>query len=142
MSRVFRHSSPVVPEDITPLTAEVDPTAPGYGDHLGFDKILRRCGLAWTTFLAELGGFDEGVIVPRLSVDYLSEVGLGTLDVDVAVLTIGRTSFTVRCTVSQAGTPAASVDVVLVSFGYDVKTALPLTGGQRAALEQHLSPSD
>jgi hypothetical protein len=53
---MYRQSSVVTPADITPLVAEVDPTAPGYGHQLTFDKILRRGGLAWTTFLGELSG--------------------------------------------------------------------------------------
>ena len=136
----MRHTTSVTPDDIRPLIHDVDPTAPGYGDHLSFDAILRRCGLAWTAFLNELDGFGGGVIVPRLSVDYLSEVHTGTLDIDVAVVRIGTTSFTVRCAVSQDGRPAASVDVVLVSFGYDERTPLPLTEGQRTQLERVTVP--
>jgi acyl-CoA thioester hydrolase len=136
----MRHTSSVTPDDIRPLTAEVDPTAPGYGNHLSFDAILRRCGLAWTTFLGELGDFGGGVIVPRLTVDYLSEVHVGTLDIDVSVIRIGTSSFTVRCAVSQDGRPAASVDVVLVRFGYDERRPLPLSEAQRRQLERVTVP--
>ena len=131
---MYRHSSTVTDADIRPLTQEVDPTAPGYGNHLSFDAILRRCGLAWTTFLNDLGGFGSGVIVPRLSVDYLSEVNLGSLDIDVSVTKVGTTSFTVRCAVSQDGRPCANVDVVLVCFDYTGRTPVPLTPEQRSAL--------
>lgn len=141
----MRHSSTVSDDDIRPLTAEVDPTAPGYGNHLTFDAILRRCGLAWTTFLNQLGGFGAGaggVIVPRLSVDYLSEVDRGSLDIDVHVTKVGRTSFTVRCAVSQEGRPCAVVDVVLVSFDYDGRTPRPLTEQQRSLLAAHRADQD
>ena len=134
----MRYSSQVTDADIQPLTAEVDPTAPGYGNHLSFDAILRRCGLAWTTFLNGLDGFGRGVIVPRLSVDYRSEVDRGSLDIDVQVARIGTTSFTVRCSVSQDGRPCADVDVVLVCFDYDGRRAVPLTAEQRAHLGAHL----
>lgn len=127
-------TSTVTADDIQPLTREVDPTAPGYGNHLSFDAILRRCGLAWTTFLNELGGFGSGVIVPRLSVDYLSEVSTGSLDIEVSVLRVGTTSFTVLCAVSQDGRPCARVEVVLVCFDYGGRAAIPLTAEQRAAL--------
>lgn len=90
---MYRHSSAVTDADIEPLMADVDPTAPGYGRHLTFDRILRRCGIAWMTFLDSLGEFGTGVIVPRLEVDYAREVEVGTLDVDVRVLAVGRTSF-------------------------------------------------
>lgn len=130
----MRHSSTVTDDDIRPLTREVDPTAPGYGNHLSFDAILRRCGLAWTTFLNGLGGFGSGVIVPRLSVDYLSEVSTGSLDIDVSVTRVGTTSFTVLCAVSQDGRPCARVDVVLVCFDYAGRRPVPLTAEQRAAL--------
>jgi acyl-CoA thioesterase FadM len=135
---VYRHSSTVTADDTLPLVHDVDPTAPGYGHHLSFDRILRRCGLAWTTFLQDLGSFGDGVIVPRLEVDYLSEVHEGGLDVDVAVLKVGRTSFRIRCAVSQDGRPAATVEVVLVSFAYDSRAPLPLTGEQRERLEPYL----
>lgn len=127
-------TSKVTPDDIRPLTKELDPTAPGYGNHLSFDAILRRCGLAWTSFLNDLGGFGSGIIVPRLSVDYLSEVSTGTLDIDVSVVRVGTTSFTVLCTVSQDGRPCARVEVVLVCFDYTGRAAVPLTAEQRAAL--------
>lgn len=134
---MIRHRSTVTEDDIRPLTAEVDPTAPGYGNHLSFDAILRRCGIAWTTFLHELPGFGTGVIVPRLEVDYLREVDLGALDIDVRVMKVGTTSFTVRCTVTQQGRRCADVDVVLVSFDYDGRTPRPLTEDQRLALQAH-----
>ncbi|MGB8652565.1 MAG: thioesterase family protein [Mycobacteriales bacterium] len=136
---MLRHSTTVTPEDIRPLAADVDPTAPGYGEHLGFDRILRRCGLAWMAFLDEVGGFGDGVIVPRLEVDYLREVHVGTLDVDVTLLSVGRTSFRLRLDVSQDGEQAAAVEVVLVQFGYVERTPIPLSPSQRAALEQHLA---
>ena len=133
----MQHSSTVSDDDIRPLTAEVDPTAPGYGNHLSFDAILRRCGIAWTTFLHELPGFGTGVIVPRLQVDYLREVDVGPLDIDVRVTKVGTTSFRVRCTVTQLDRRCAEVDVVLVSFDYDGRTPVPLTDDQRELLGLH-----
>lgn len=143
---MYRTSSDVTPEDTRPLAAELDaalgdmegfdPTAPGYGHHLPFDRILRRCGLAWTEYLRTLDGFDgSGLICPRLEVDYHAEVGVGTLDVDVTVTDVGRTSFRLRHHVSQDGRPAATVDVVLVCFSYETRTAVPLTDQQRQSLE-------
>lgn len=135
---MYRHSSDVTDADIEPLRTAVDPTAPGYGRHLTFDRILRRCGIAWMTFLDSLGEFGTGVIVPRLEVDYAREVEVGSLDVDVRVLAIGRTSFRLECAASQAGRQAAAVHVVIVSFGYDERTPVPLTDAQRTALTAHL----
>ncbi len=134
---VFRTSTSVTPEDTRPLIADIDPTAPGYGNHLSFDRILRRCGLAWTEFLNALGSFDGGVICPHLSVDYLSEVSEGTLDVDVVVMSVGGSSFRVLCTVFQDDRLAARVEVVLVSFSYDDRSAVALTERQRADLHAH-----
>ena len=135
---MFRTSTPVTREDTRPLVHDLDPTAPGYGNHLAFDRILRRCGLAWTQFLQSLDGFDgRGVICPRLEVDYHREVDVGTLEVDVTVLSVGRTSFRLRCAVTQQGEQAATVDVVLVCFSYDDRQPVPLTAVQRASLEQH-----
>lgn len=134
---MFRSTTSVTPEDTRPLIADVDPTAPGYGNHLSFDRILRRCGLAWTEFLNSLGSFDGGVICPHLSVDYLGEVHEGSLNVEVAVLSVGGSSFRVLCTVLQEEAVAARVEVVLVSFSYASRSAERLTDRQRADLHAH-----
>lgn len=115
----------------------MDPTAPGYGSHLNFDQILRRCGQAWIVFLAEVG-FEGGVLVPRVEVDYLAEVGLGALDVAVSVLALGHTSFRLQLDVAQAGVVAASAQAVLVSYDYGGRAPQALTAAQRAALAPHL----
>lgn len=131
---MFRSTTSVTPEDTRPLITDVDPTAPGYGHHLSFDRILRRCGLAWIAFLNSTGEFEGGVICPHLSVDYLAEIGEGSLDVDVTVVSVGRTSFRLLCTVQQAGVVAAKVNVALVSYDYTSRAAVPLTTGQVSAL--------
>lgn len=136
---MLTHRSDVQTSDLGTLAAEVDPTAPGTGHHLNFDAILRRCGHAWMALLAELG-FGTGVISPRVEVDYHREVGAGPLEVDVVVLSIGRTSFRVGLTVRQHGEVAASAQAVLVTFDYATRTALPLTDAQREGLGRHVVP--
>ncbi len=148
---MYRHSTDVVAEDLRPLTDDLsadgrllpdderavpDPTAPGRSEHLNFDRILRRCGYAWMAFLATAGDgvFGTAVIVPRLEVDYLAEVRSGTLDVDVSVLDVGRSSFRLLLAVSQAGIAAANVQVVLVVFDYADGRPVPLSAEQRAFL--------
>lgn len=132
------HLSEVVPEDLRSLAAEVDPTAPGFGSHLNFDQILRRCGHAWIDFLGAVG-FEGGVIVPRVEVDYVREVGLGPLQVDVRVLRLGGTSFRLGLEVSQRGAVAARAEAVLVRYDYATRRPLPLTDAQRALLQPHLA---
>lgn len=135
---MYRHTSDVVQEDLRSLAAEIDPTAPGYASHLNFDQILRRCGHAWIAFLGSLDGLlGTGMIVPRVEVDYHREVDLGALEIDVVVLTLGRTSFRLGLTVRQAGEVATTVEVVLVMFDYAGRTPQLLTESQRAALEAH-----
>lgn len=134
---MFRHATPVHDADLGTLAAELDPTAPGGGRHLNFDVILRRCGHAWMALLTQLGCFGDGVIVPRLEVDYHREVGVGELVVEVVVLSVGRTSFRLGLDVLQHGERAAHAEVVLVTFDYDGKTPLELSEAQRAALQQH-----
>jgi acyl-CoA thioesterase FadM len=56
------------------------------------------------------------------------------------VIRIGTSSFTVRCAVSQDARPAASVDVVLVRYGYDERKPLPLSPQQRVQLERVTVP--
>jgi acyl-CoA thioesterase FadM len=138
MGAVFTHRSEVTRQDIElpTLASEADPTAPGLGVHLMFDRILRRCGIAWSAYLLELGVGLEGMqtIVPRIEADYLTEVGVGLLEVDVVPVSVGRTSFRLHCTVRQDGRDAASVHVVFVSFDYDEREPRPLTHEQRVAL--------
>lgn len=130
---MFRHESEVRPHDLR--RHEVDPTAPQRGAHYNFDQILWRCGEAWIAMLASTGAFDTGVILPRLEVDFLREVGVGDFVVDVVVLSVGRTSFRMRLDVRQAGERVATVQAVLVSFDYEGGTPQPLTDAQRTALE-------
>ena len=134
----FSHRSEVVHDDLRSLAAEVDPTAPGFGSHLNFDQILRRCGHAWIAFLAEVG-FDGGVIVPRVEVDYLAEVSLGPLRVSVEVASLGRTSFRLRMVVQQGEQVAARAEAVLVRFDYATRAPQPLDDAQRAALLPHVA---
>ena len=111
----------------------LDPTAPGRGAHLTFDRILGRCGDAWLAFLRDQGVGDE-IICPRLEIDYLREVGAGELRIDITVLSVGRSSFRLRLDVEQAGTKAAGAEVVLVAFDYGKGASVPLTESQRTAL--------
>ncbi|HUR52276.1 MAG TPA: thioesterase family protein [Mycobacteriales bacterium] len=134
---MFTHTSEVLPEDVSVIGGRLDPTAPGRGAHLTFDRILGRCGEAWLAFLTDLGGFGVEIICPRVEVDYLHEVGAGDLQVDVAVLSVGRTSFRLRLALAQHGRPVANAQVVLVAFDYTGGSSVPLTATQRAALEAH-----
>jgi acyl-CoA thioesterase FadM len=133
---VYTWTSQVLPEDISVIGGVLDPTAPGRGAHLTFDRILGRCGEAWIAFLADLGGFGTEIICPRVEVDYLREVGAGDLAIDVDVLHVGRSSFRLGMTVLQGGERAAHAEVVLVAFDYSAGSSQPLTEGQRAALSE------
>lgn len=136
---MFQHTSPVLPEHVSVIGGTLDPTAPGRGAHLTFDRILGRCGEAWMAFLADLGGFGVEIICPRVEVDYLREVGAGDLVVDVTVLSVGRSSFRLRLALSQHRTAVATAEVVLVAFDYTAGSSVPLTDAQRAALSAHLT---
>lgn len=131
---MFRHTSPVLPEHVSVIGGTLDPTAPGRGEHLTFDRILGRCGEAWMAFLSDLGGFGVEIICPRVEVDYLREVGPGALLIDVSVLHVGRTSFRLGLDLSQHGKPVARAEVVLVAFDYTAGASVALTAAQRAAL--------
>jgi acyl-CoA thioesterase FadM len=134
---MFTHVSPVLDEHVSQIGGRLDPTAPGRGAHLTFDRILARCGEAWMAFLSGLGGFGVEIICPRIEVDYLREVGAGDLVVDVQVLSVGRSSFRLRLDLSQHDRPVADAEVVLVAFDYGAGTSVALTEGQRASLMAH-----
>jgi len=135
---MFVHTSVVLPEHVSVIGGTLDPTAPGRGAHLTFDRILGRCGEAWMAFLSELGGFGVEIICPRVEVDYLREVGAGDLVIDVRVLSIGRTSFRLRMDLSQHGEAVADAEVVLVAFDYTAGGSVALNDGQRSGLAEHL----
>jgi acyl-CoA thioesterase FadM len=90
-------------------------------------------------FLTQLGGFGVEIICPRVEVDYLREVGVGDLLLDVRVLSVGRTSFRLRIDLRQHDKPVADAEVVLVAFDYTTGESVALTEGQRTALERHLT---
>ena len=129
-----RFRSIVTDEDTRPTLLGVDPSAPGFGTHLPFHLILERCGLAWRDFLSSLRGFGDSVIVPHLSADFIAEVHVGVIEVEVVPVHVGTTSFTLRCTMLQEEQQVARVDVVLVSFDYAGGSKTPLTESQRAQL--------
>jgi acyl-CoA thioester hydrolase len=135
---VFQHISVVLPADVSVIGGMLDPTAPGRGAHLTFDRILGRCGEAWLAFLSDLGGFGVDVICPRVEIDYLREVGAGDLVIDVSVLSIGRTSFRLGLAIGQHDQPVATAEVVLVAFDYAAGASVGLAESQRTALEEHL----
>lgn len=137
---MFTHVTDVRTEDVSVIGGTLDPTAPGRGAHLTFDRILGRCGEAWMAFLRDLGGFGVEIICPRVEVDYFREVGAGDLSIAVAVLSVGRSSFRLRLEVSQRGERAAAAEVVLVAFDYASGSSVPLTDAQRAALSAALAP--
>ena len=137
----MRFASTVTDADCHPDLPGIDPAVPGYGSHLPYFLILHRCGLAWRDFLVALGGFDAGVIIPHLSADLAAEVHVGPVEVDVSVVTVGASSFTLRCALRQDATIAATVDVVLVSFDYLGGAMVALTDAQRGALEGHVALS-
>jgi len=135
---VFTYVTDVPAEDVSVIGGTLDPTAPGRGAHLTFDRILGRCGEAWMAFLRDLGGFGVEIICPRVEVDYFREVGAGELRIDVVVLSVGRSSFRLRLEVQQKGEKAAAAEVVLVAFDYAAASSVPLTESQRAALSSAL----
>jgi acyl-CoA thioesterase FadM len=138
VSRVYTWTSPVLPADVSVIGGTLDPTAPGRGEHLTFDRILGRCGEAWMAFLGDLGGFGVEIICPRVEVDYHREVGAGDLVIDVTVTYIGRSSFRLHLAMTQHGAAVATAEVVLVAFDYAAGSAVSLTDSQREALSSHL----
>jgi acyl-CoA thioesterase FadM len=134
---MYTWTSEVLPEHVSVIGGLLDPTAPGRGEHLTFDRILGRCGEAWMAFLGALGGFGTEIICPRVEVDYLKEVGVGDLAIEVVVVHVGRSSFRLGMTVVQGGEKVAHAEVVLVAFDYTSGASQPLTDGQSDALRTH-----
>jgi len=137
-----RFVSEVTESDCSTADRNVEAAIQVHGGHLPFHDVLQRCQQACFKFLYALTGFDDGLSTPHVEADLLRGVDVGPMEIGVAVERVGNTSFTLRCDVTQHGTRAAVVRMVLVSYDYETGTSRRLSDAKKSGLGNHLMPLD
>jgi acyl-CoA thioester hydrolase len=115
---------------------DLDPR--GHVNNVAYFSFLET---ARVTFLRELRPSPfGGLVVARSECDFVAEVPgwTRTVDVEVTVERIGRTSFALRQDVRVQAVVHARGRTVLVAVGEDTRPR-PLTDAEREQLEQHLT---
>lgn len=137
---MVRRSFLITEEHIRPRVGPGLDAIPGYGQHVPFHAILEFFALAWHDFLSRHVQIDDQVILPHVGATFHREVHAGTVDVDVEVLRVGRSSMVLSCTAYQDRQAAVSAEVTLVRFDYTSRSSVPLSDDERHRLLQR-SPS-
>jgi acyl-CoA thioesterase FadM len=106
--------------------------------HVPYYLALEVAALAWARLLDELG---EGVLsagdvaVVRTELNLRRETFTGSLDVDVDVTRVGRSSVTFAVALYQHGVLAATGETVVARTDEARVVSVPLSPVQRAMLE-------
>lgn len=110
-------------------------------NHLVYADVA--CNELWRD---ELGGYDRflgaglDVVVAEANVRYLAAARFDELlDIEVTVVRLGTTSFSLRSEISRAGSPVGEVVVRYVCVAADGGGKAPVPEDLRARLERHLT---
>ena len=113
------------------------------GSHVNnvrFQEFSQDAQLRWFREKFDVPGSRVPIALARwLEIDFRRVVGMGVPEVwvDVQVLRVGRTSYTMRTAIGSDATgdePCAIVDTVLVVTAADEVTTMEITPEERAAL--------
>lgn len=109
-------------------------------NNVRFQEFSQDARLRWFREKFDLPGSRVPIALARwMEIDFRRVIGLGVPEVwvDVQVLRVGRTSYTMRTTIGADATgdePCAIVDTVLVVTAADEVTTIEITSEERAAL--------
>lgn len=109
-------------------------------NNVRFQEYSQDARLLWFREKFHVPGSRVPVALARwMEIDFRRTIGMDTTEVwvDVEVLRVGRTSFTMRTAIGSATTgpqPCAVVDTVLVVTAPDETTTLEIGSEERAAL--------
>ncbi|AOW94799.1 4-hydroxybenzoyl-CoA thioesterase [Rhodococcus sp. WMMA185] len=95
------------------------------------------------TELRTVGSRAGAMVVRRMEVDFLRPLtdDSGPVKVDVTVLAVGTSSYTIRHVVTDRhGVVCGMGDAVLVAFDVKKERSRPLSNAERAGLERYLVP--
>ncbi|QCQ91709.1 acyl-CoA thioesterase [Rhodococcus sp. SGAir0479] len=113
--------------------------------HVNNARVVEYMQEARSLFLTEgatsAGVTPRAVVVRKMDAEFLRPItdASGPVRVDVSVVRVGTSSFTLRHVVKDtAGNVCATGDAVLVSFDVRTETSRPLSDGERGILERYL----
>lgn len=112
----------------------------GHVNNVRFQEFSQDARLMWFRETFDVPGSRVPIALARwLQIDFRRVIGRDASEVwvDVQVLRVGRTSYTMRTTIGSEVTgpePCAVVDTVLVVAAADEATTLEITPTERAAL--------
>lgn len=116
-----------------------------YGGHLGHDNLVTLLHQARLNFLHHLGAseldcFGAGLIMRKLTVDYLGEAFLGDeLEVIMSLSAIKPSRFTLEYAVTrpQDGTTIATASTMMVAFDYHTHRVQALSDQFHQAIAEY-----
>lgn len=109
-------------------------------NNVRFQEFSQDARIRWFRDKFDVPGSRVPIALARwMEIDFRRVIGLGVPEVwvDVQVLRVGRTSYTMRTTIGSDATgdePCAIVETVLVVAAADEVTTLEITPEERAAL--------
>jgi acyl-CoA thioester hydrolase len=113
--------------------------------HVNNARVVEYMQEARSLFLIEgaasVGVAPGAVVVRKMDVEFLRPItdASGPVRVDVSVVHVGTSSFTLRHAVKDtAGNVCATGDAVLVAFDVRAETSRPLSDGERDVLVRYL----
>lgn len=129
-----------MPSYVLPLVnAAEDGRFTGATTHVYFHTVAKTMFEAWLTALDAACGelfVPTDLAVVHVDLDYSREAHVGQSTHEVALLKIGRTSFTFRVVMTQQGHACADMTAVVAQIGEDREHASPFSEAQRAALQR------
>ncbi|MFC9361667.1 acyl-CoA thioesterase [Rhodococcus sp. NPDC057014] len=116
----------------------------GHVNNTRFMEYMQEARIAFlTTELRAAGAQPGAMVVRKMDVEFLRPVtdASGPLTIDVSVLHVGNSSYTIRHVVrSRDGVHCATGDALLVAFDVKTERSRPLSEAERDGLEKYLAP--
>ncbi|MBM9465717.1 acyl-CoA thioesterase [Nakamurella leprariae] len=118
----------------------------GHVNHVHFVRYCEQHRIHFMSLWRDECGvdvLDRGFVVARVECDYLRPIGYGTasVDVEMCVERIGRTSFTLRYNVLSNGAVSASLRAVIVLTDSEGRPR-PVGDSERRFLRRHGASED
>ena len=117
----------------------------GHVNNTRFVEYMQEARIHFLT--SELGANGErpgAMVVRKMDVEFLRPVtdASGPLQIDVSVLHVGTSSYTIRHVVTNRdGVRCATGDALLVAFDVKTESSRPLSEAERNGLERYLAPA-
>ncbi|MFC9555598.1 acyl-CoA thioesterase [Rhodococcus sp. NPDC056960] len=117
----------------------------GHVNNTRFVEYMQEARIHFLTSELRANGERPGAMVVRkMDVEFLRPVtdDSGPLQIDVSVLHVGTSSYTIRHVVTNRdGVHCATGDALLVAFDVKTESSRPLSEAERRGLERYLTPA-